>query len=133
MAMAFSSRLRQDLHSLDEGQPIKFTADLNEGKVYSNGTGTFTALLDGLYSFSFSVAHKNPGKPVSVHLKINDVENVGATTDKAAPTQCSQASNHAVVKMMAGDTAQVVISNQQAEDIAANGFTSFSGFLLNKQ
>ncbi|XP_053382262.1 uncharacterized protein LOC128549514 [Mercenaria mercenaria] len=129
-AMAFSSRLRQDLKSLDEGQPIKFTADLNEGKVYSNHTGTFTAPLDGLYRLSFSVAHRNPGKPISVYLKINDIENVGATTDKAAPGLCSQASNHAVVKMMAGDTAQVVISNHEAEDIAAAGFTSFSGFLL---
>ncbi|XP_045205028.2 C1q-related factor-like [Mercenaria mercenaria] len=125
----FNAKLTRHVASMDEGQTIRFTADLNKGNQYSNGTGVFTAPVEGWYSFSFSVAHKSHRGSLSVHLLVSGTASVGATAHQAPAGQNSQASNEAIIRMTAGDVAQVVVSDS-ATDVIADGYTSFSGFLL---
>ncbi|XP_060602768.1 uncharacterized protein LOC132755856 [Ruditapes philippinarum] len=139
MSIFFNSRLPQTIPSLKIGEQIKFIADVNEGKAYNEKTGIFTTKEDGYYKFAFTIGCSGTKENVAANLvvtkktKTHDTIVASAATDISRPSDpliCSQASNSSIVWMASGDKAKVVISQKEAQKIAGDGVSTFSGYKL---
>ncbi|XP_060602772.1 uncharacterized protein LOC132755858 [Ruditapes philippinarum] len=129
----FNCKLATALPQLKNGETILFEADVNDGALYDNKTGTFVARLAGWYHFSFAVATSDSYTPAAVSLQKDSIPIAHAITDvptKTSPLAVSQGSNQAIVFMKPGEKAKVVGYHHNASNIVADGFTTFTGYLL---
>jgi hypothetical protein len=121
------------LPELKEGDTILFEDDVNVGNLYDPKTGTFGSTLAGWYHFSFAVATSDTNTPAAVSLQKDSISIAHAITDvptSTSPLAVSQGSNQAIVFMKPGEKAKVVGYHHNASNIVADGFTTFTGYLM---
>ncbi|XP_061568045.1 complement C1q-like protein 3 [Cololabis saira] len=133
--VAFSATLR-DTGSGDTG-PFTTAIPLQYKKVFSNAgnsynpsTGIFTAMVDGMYFFRFSMFNNLRSTPNSVVCLKKNSELLTSVWDTSGSDGNDMGSNAAVVPLNVGD--QVYVELQANRIIYDDGmhYNSFTGFLL---
>lgn len=132
--MAFQSSLTKNLENLKHQETVIFDRVLlNEGKAYNKNTGKFTATVEGVYSFTwtiFSVAGKffiteivHNGNPITCNYCDGRGRKVGYI----------MTSSQANIKMKRGDKVWIRCQSNHC-DYARGGYSSnFSGFKVWKK
>uniref|UniRef100_K1PZ52 Heavy metal-binding protein HIP n=1 Tax=Magallana gigas TaxID=29159 RepID=K1PZ52_MAGGI len=101
--IAFQSSLTKTLQNLKNQETVIFDkVSLNEGNAYDNSSGIFTAPLDGIYSFTWTVLTKY-GKYFLTEIVLNGKKVVSNHTDGRGHDGNPMSTSHANIKMKKGD------------------------------
>ncbi|XP_041860874.1 complement C1q-like protein 3 [Melanotaenia boesemani] len=133
--VAFSAALRDsgtgDIGPFTTDTPLKYKKVFsNTGSSYNPSTGIFTAMVDGMYFFRFSMFNNLSPTPNSVvSLKKNN-ERLTSVWDTSGSDSNDMGSNAVVIPLQVGDNVYVeLMANRVVYDDAMN-YNTFSGFLL---
>lgn len=92
--------------------------------------GIFTAMVDGMYFFRFSMFNNLAQTPSSVVCLMKNGDRLTSVWDTSGSDSNDMGSNAAVIPLKVGDTVYVELqANRMVYDDAAN-YNTFSGFLL---
>ncbi|XP_056132493.1 complement C1q-like protein 2 [Lampris incognitus] len=129
--MAFSVALGSSMGPFEQDMPLKYQRILcNIGSGYNPATGIFTAMVQGMYYFSYTVYNNNSAQPNSaVSLMLNSQKLV-STWNTEGDDSHESATNAAVVELMAGDSVFVQLYAKRALYDDGYYYNTFSGFLL---
>ncbi|KAM4530034.1 complement C1q-like protein 2 [Odontesthes bonariensis] len=133
--VAFSAALR-DSGSGDTGPfttatPLKYKNIFsNAGSCYNPSTGIFTAMVDGMYFFRFSMFNNLSPTPNSVVSLRKNGEQLVSVWDVSGTDSNDMGSNAVVIPLKVGDNVYVeLFANRVVYDDMAH-YNTFSGFLL---
>ncbi|XP_072224675.1 complement C1q-like protein 4 [Leuresthes tenuis] len=133
--VAFSAALR-DSGSGNTGPfttatPLKYKKIFsNTGNCYNPSTGIFTAMVDGMYFFRFSMFNNLSPTPNSVVSLKKNGEQLVTVWDVSGTDSNDMGSNAVVIPLKVGDNVFVeLFANRVVYDDMAN-YNTFSGFLL---
>uniref|UniRef100_A0A3P9IIT6 C1q domain-containing protein n=1 Tax=Oryzias latipes TaxID=8090 RepID=A0A3P9IIT6_ORYLA len=133
--VAFSAALRDsgsgNIGPFTTSTPLKYKRIFsNYGDCYNPSTGIFTATVNGVYFFRFSMLNNVDPIPNSgVSLKKND-QRLTSVWDTSGTDSHDIGSNAAVIPLKVGDNVYVELqANMLVFDDSMN-YNSFSGFLL---
>nr|XP_034307463.1 heavy metal-binding protein HIP-like [Crassostrea gigas] len=128
--IAFQSSLTKTLQNLKNQETVIFDkVSLNEGKAYDNISGIFTAPLDGIYSFTWTIS-TTAGKYFVTEIVLNGQSVTYNHADGRGHDGHPMTTSHANIKMKKGD--KVWIRTQQNYGQYAHGanWCYFSGTKL---
>ncbi|XP_062604463.1 complement C1q tumor necrosis factor-related protein 3-like, partial [Saccostrea cucullata] len=127
--IAFHARIEKFKQNLAFKAVVIFgKVTLNAGKAYDGSTGKFTAPVNGIYSFTWTIA-TTPGRRFSTAI-VRDDEIIGYNhvNGKVGSNNSESGSATAIIKMAKSD--KVWIRVQEHGEYAYALWSSFSGFLL---
>ncbi|XP_070779508.1 complement C1q-like protein 2 [Enoplosus armatus] len=102
----------------------------NTGKSYNPSTGTFTAMVKGMYFFRFSMFNNLNPVPNSVVSLMKNSERLTSVWDTTGSDSNDMGSNAVVIPLEVGDNVYVELqANRMVYDDSMN-YNTFSGFLL---
>ncbi|KAL3864016.1 hypothetical protein ACJMK2_005728 [Sinanodonta woodiana] len=128
----FMAMLSNHVGGLHLNQPIVFDKVItNIGDAYNNQNGMFTCIVPGTYLFTFSIM-ADTTEYVEAALALNGNHVINAISDHTGTTVWDMGSSSAILSLREGDVVSVVIQWPDRVDntLHANGYTSFSGYLL---
>ena len=102
----------------------------NSGNCYNPATGSFTAMVRGMYYLRYTMYNNNYGKSNSVVSLMKNNELLVSTWDTDQPDVHDSASNAVVVELEVGDSVYVKLWARRVVYDDANHYNTFSGFLL---
>lgn len=126
-AIAFQSSLTKTLENMRNQETVIFdNVSLNEGNAYDNNSGIFTAPLDGIYSFTWTILTK-AGKYFVTEIVLNGQQVTNNQADGRGLNGYPMTTSHANIKMKKGD--KVWIRTQVTDGQYAHGgnWCYFSG------
>ncbi|KAK5895722.1 hypothetical protein CgunFtcFv8_009390 [Champsocephalus gunnari] len=97
---------------------------------YNPATGIFTAMVRGMYYFSYTMYNNNFGQPNSVLSLMMNTQKIVSTWDTEGEDSHDSATNGAVVQLEAGDSVFVQLYANRVLYDDGYYFNTFSGFLL---
>lgn len=129
--MAFTAALGSTAGPVEKDMPLKYQRILsNIGSGYNPATGIFTAMVRGLYYFSYTMYNNNSGQPNSVLSLMMNTQKIVSTWDTEGADSHDSATNAAVVQLEAGDSVFVQLYANRVLYDDGYYFNTFSGFLL---
>ncbi|KAK5876521.1 hypothetical protein CesoFtcFv8_025866 [Champsocephalus esox] len=129
--MAFTAALGSTAGPVEKDMPLKYQRILsNIGSGYNPATGIFTAMVRGMYYFSYTMYNNNFGQPNSVLSLMMNTQKIVSTWDTEGEDSHDSATNGAVVQLEAGDSVFVQLYAHRVLYDDGNYFNTFSGFLL---
>ncbi|KAK9525761.1 hypothetical protein VZT92_016443 [Zoarces viviparus] len=129
--MAFSAALGASTGPFAQDTPLKYQRILsNIGSGYNPATGIFTAMVRGMYYFSYTMYNNNSGQPNSVVSLMMNSQKMVSTWDTVGDDSQDSATNAAVVQLEAGDSVYVQLYANRAVFDDSYYYNTFSGFLL---
>lgn len=129
--VAFSAALGSSMGPFEQDTPLKYQRILsNIGNGYNPATGIFTAMMRGVYYFSYTMYNNNSGQPSSIVSLMMNSQRVVSTWGTVSNDSHDSATNAAVLQLEAGDSVFVQLYAKRI--MYDNGFyyNTFSGFLL---
>lgn len=127
--VAFTAALGSSTGPFQQDTPLKYQRILsNIGSGYNPATGVFTAMVPGLYYFSYTMF--NNGQPNSVVSLMMNSQRVVSTWDTVGNDNHGSATNAAVVRLEAGDSVFVKLYATRVLYDDDYYYNTFSGFLL---
>ncbi|XP_074512246.1 complement C1q-like protein 2 [Sebastes fasciatus] len=133
--VAFSTVLREsgtgDYGPFTTNTPLKYKKVFsNIGNGYSSSTGTFTAMVKGMYFFRFSMFNNVAPTPNSVVSLKKNGELLVSVWDTEGSDSHDMGSNAVVIPLEVGDNVYVELqANRRLFDDSMN-YNTFCGFLL---
>ncbi|XP_071761755.1 cerebellin-1-like [Centroberyx gerrardi] len=128
---AFSAALGSSAGPFEQDTPLKYQRILsNIGSAYNPATGIFTAMVRGMYYFSYTMYNNNSGQPNSVVSLMMNSQRVVSTWDTEGNDSHDSATNAAVVQLEAGDSVFVQLYANRVLYDDGYYYNTFSGFLL---
>ncbi|XP_011476266.1 complement C1q-like protein 2 [Oryzias latipes] len=133
--VAFSAALRDsgsgNIGPFTTSTPLKYKRIFsNYGDCYNPSTGIFTATVNGMYFFRFSMLNNVDPIPKSgVSLKKND-QRLTSVWDTSGTDSHDIGSNAAVIPLKVGDNVYVELQENMLVFDDYMNYNSFSGFLL---
>ncbi|KAK3609815.1 hypothetical protein CHS0354_029854 [Potamilus streckersoni] len=128
--VVFSTTMQNNTQLIGIGQELIFdTVGTNVGNGYDVRHGTFTAPVDGVYEFSFSV-HVEGATVVGLDLKKNGVVIARSRSSQDSYGYYNMATNMVVVELKAGDDVWIEHTTADSNTIFGRSLTSFSGQLI---
>ncbi|XP_052678292.1 heavy metal-binding protein HIP-like [Crassostrea angulata] len=101
--IAFQSSLTKQLENMKNQETVIFDkVSLNEGNAYDKTSGIFTAPLDGIYSFTWTIL-TTAGKYFLTEIVLNGKKVVLNHTDGRGHNGGPMSTSHANIKMKKGD------------------------------
>ncbi|XP_074481296.1 complement C1q-like protein 2 [Sebastes fasciatus] len=129
--MAFTAALGTSAGPFEHDTPLQYQRILsNIGSGYNPATGIFTAMVRGMYYFSYTMYNNNSGQPNSVVSLMMNSQKMVSTWDTVGDVGHDSATNAAVVQLEAGDSVFVKIYANRVLYDDGNYYNTFSGFLL---
>jgi len=129
--MAFTAALGSTAGPVEKDMPLKYQRILsNIGSGYNPATGIFTAMVRGMYYFSYTMYNNNSGQPNSVLSLMMNTQKIVSTWDTEGNDSHDSATNAAVVQLEAGDSVFVQLYANRVLYDDGYYFNTFSGFLL---
>lgn len=131
MKAAFTVALGNPVGPVDHDTALKYQRILsNIGSCYNPATGIFTAMVRGMYYFSYTMYNNNGGKPNSVVSLMMNSQRVVSTWDTEGQDVHDSATNGAVLLLEPGDSVFVQLYANRALYDDINYYNTFCGFLL---
>ncbi|XP_037544683.1 complement C1q-like protein 2 [Nematolebias whitei] len=133
--VAFSAALLDSGHGdtgpFSTATPLKYKKVFsNTGNSYNPATGIFTAMVNGMYFFRFSMFNNLAQTPNSVVSLMKNSERLTSVWDTNGSDSNDMGSNAVVIPLKVGDTVYVELQpNRIVYDDAMN-YNTFTGFLL---
>ncbi|XP_011476678.2 complement C1q-like protein 4 isoform X1 [Oryzias latipes] len=133
--VAFSAALRDsgsgNIGPFTTSTPLKYKRIFsNYGDCYNPSTGVFTATVNGVYFFRFSMFNNLSPTPNSVVILKKNDQLLTAVWDVSGTDSNDMGSNAVVIPLKVGDNVYVELQeNRLVYDDGAN-YNTFSGFLL---
>lgn len=133
--VAFSATLRTSGYAntgpFDEDSVVKYEKVFsNSGNCYNPATGSFTAMVRGMYYLRYTMYNNNYGNSNSILSLMKNKELLVSTWDTDQPDVHDSASNAVVVQLEVGDSVYVRLWRKRVVYDDANHYNTFSGFLL---
>ncbi|KAK3597740.1 hypothetical protein CHS0354_006095 [Potamilus streckersoni] len=128
----FMAMLSYNIGNLHLNQPIVFDKVItNIGDAYNSQNGMFTCIVSGTYLFNFNIM-ADTTEYVEAALAVNGIHINNAISDHTGSTIWDMGTSSALLRLREGDVVSVVIQWPDRADntLHANGFTTFSGYLL---
>ncbi|KAF3859255.1 hypothetical protein F7725_021654 [Dissostichus mawsoni] len=98
--MAFTAALGSTAGPVEKDMPLKYQRILsNIGSGYNPATGIFTAMVRGMYYFSYTMYNNNSGQPNSVLSLMMNTQKIVSTWDMEGEDSHDSATNAAVVQL----------------------------------
>ncbi|KAL3852124.1 hypothetical protein ACJMK2_015807 [Sinanodonta woodiana] len=128
--VVFSTTMQNNITSIGIEQELIFDSiRANVGNGYNIRHGTFTAPVDGVYEFSFSV-YVEVSAGVGLDLKKNGVVIARTRSSQDGYGYFNMATNIVVTELKAGDDVWIEHSTADSNIIFGRNMTSFSGQLI---
>ncbi|XP_078807898.1 complement C1q-like protein 2 isoform X2 [Oryzias latipes] len=133
--VAFSAALRDsgsgNIGPFTTSTPLKYKKIFsNYGDCYNPSTGVFTATVNGVYFFRFSMFNNLSPTPSSVvSLKKND-QLLTSVWDTSGTDGNDMGSNAVVIQLKVGDNVYVELAENRLVYDDGMNYNTFSGFLL---
>ncbi|KAK3609823.1 hypothetical protein CHS0354_029863 [Potamilus streckersoni] len=128
--VVFSATMQNNITLVGIEQQLLFdTLRTNIGNGYDVRHGTFTAPVDGVYEFSFSV-YVEVSAVVGLDLKKNGVVIARSRSSQDSYGYYNMATNMVVVELKAGDDIWIEHTTADSNTIFGRSMTSFSGQLI---
>lgn len=125
---AFSAVLGDAIGPFDQETTLKYQRILsNIGSGYNPATGTFTAMVRGMYYFSYTMYNNNSGQPNSAVSLMRNSQRMVSTWDTEGN---DSATNAAVVQLEAGDSVFIKLYANHVLYDDSYYYNTFSGYLL---
>ncbi|KAK5848916.1 hypothetical protein PBY51_008600 [Eleginops maclovinus] len=129
--MAFSAALGSTAGPFEKDTPLQYQRILsNMGSGYNPATGIFTAMVRGMYYFSYTMYNNNSGQPNSVLSLMMNSQKMVSTWDTEGDDSQDSATNAAVVQLEAGDSVFVQLYANRVLYDDGYYYNTFSGFML---
>lgn len=129
--VAFTAALGSSVGPFEQDTPLKYQRILsNIGSGYNPATGIFTAMVRGMYYFSYTMYNNNSGQPNSVVSLMMNSQRMVSTWDTLGDDSNDSATNAAVVQLEAGDSVFVKLYANRVLHDDNYYYNTFSGFLL---
>ncbi|XP_062339540.1 complement C1q-like protein 2 [Osmerus eperlanus] len=131
--VAFSAALRTFVHGntgpFEQDSIMKYEMVFsNSGNCYNPATGSFTAMVRGMYYLRYTMYNNNIGNSNSILSLMKNNKLLVSTWDTAQ--QHDSASNAVVVQLEVGDSVYVKLWARRIVYDDGNHYNTFSGFLL---
>nr|XP_034307441.1 complement C1q tumor necrosis factor-related protein 3 [Crassostrea gigas] len=127
--IAFQSSLTKTLQNLKNQETVIFDkVSLNEGSAYDNISGIFTAPLDGIFSFTWTIL-TTAGKYFVTEIVLNGQKVALNQTDGRGHDGYPMSTSHANIKMKKGDKVWIRTNGTSGQH-AHGGWCYFSGAKL---
>nr|XP_034307456.1 complement C1q tumor necrosis factor-related protein 2-like isoform X2 [Crassostrea gigas] len=128
--IAFQSSLTKQLENMKNQETVIFDkVSLNEGNAYDNSSGIFTAPLNGIYSFTWSIVTK-AGKYFVSEIVRNGQKVVYNHSDGRGHNEWSMSTAQANIKMKKGDKVWIRTLSAWGQYAQGGDWCSFSGVKL---
>ncbi|XP_029017944.1 complement C1q-like protein 2 [Betta splendens] len=129
--VAFSAALGNSMGPFEQDTPLRYQRILsNIGNGYNPATGIFTAMVRGVYYFSYTMYNNNVGQSNSMVSLIKNSQRVVSTWGTVGNETHDSATNAAVVQLEAGDSVFVQLYATRIIYDNSYYYNTFSGFLL---
>lgn len=129
--VAFTAALGSSVGPFEQDTALKYQRILsNIGSGYNPATGIFTAMVRGMYYFSYTMYNNNSGQPNSVVSLMMNSQRMVSTWDTLGDDSNDSATNAAVVQLEAGDSVFVKLYANRVLHDDNYYYNTFSGFLL---
>uniref|UniRef100_A0A3Q3S712 C1q domain-containing protein n=1 Tax=Mastacembelus armatus TaxID=205130 RepID=A0A3Q3S712_9TELE len=131
LKVAFTAALGSSMGPFGQDTPVKYQRILsNIGSSYNPATGIFTAMVRGVYYFTFTMYNNNSGQPNSVVSLMLNSQRVVSTWDTEGEDIHDSATNAALLRLEAGDNVFVKLYANRVLYDDGNYYNTFSGFLV---
>ncbi|XP_052678290.1 complement C1q tumor necrosis factor-related protein 3-like [Crassostrea angulata] len=128
--IAFQSSLTKTLQNLKNQETVIFDKiSLNEGKAYDNISGIFTAPLDGIYSFTWTIS-TTAGKYFVTEIVLNGQNVTYNHADGRGHDGHPMTTSHANIKMKKGDKVWIRTRQNYGQYAHGANWCYFSGTKL---
>ncbi|KAG7248071.1 hypothetical protein CRUP_010462 [Coryphaenoides rupestris] len=129
--VAFSVALGDSVGPFDKDSTLKYQRIIsNMGSGYNPATGTFTAMVRGVYYFSYTMYNNNSGQPNSVVSLMMNSQRMVSTWDTEGDDSHDSATNGAAVQLEVGDSVFIKLYANRLLYDDGYYYNTFSGFLL---
>nr|XP_034307450.1 complement C1q tumor necrosis factor-related protein 2-like [Crassostrea gigas] len=127
---AFQSSLTKSLENMKNQETVIFDkVSLNEGNAYNKTSGIFTAPMDGIYSFTWSILTQS-GKYFVSEIVQNGHKVASNYCDGRGHDYWSMSTEHANIKMKKGDKVWIRTHGTWGQFALGSDWCSFSGVEL---
>nr|XP_034307457.1 complement C1q tumor necrosis factor-related protein 2-like isoform X1 [Crassostrea gigas] len=128
--IAFQSSLTKTLENMKKQETVIFDkVSLNEGSAYDYNSGIFTAPMDGIYSFTWSIVTK-AGKYFVSEIVRNGQKVAYNYSDGRGHDGWPMSTSHANIKMKKGDKVWIRAQETWGQYAHGGDWCSFSGVKL---